>query len=204
MAALSKLFRHREHAATAQPSGSAATLPRQRPEPGGARLPGRSSYTTEEWRTLQFSYLWAFTVALGDDVPLTLQPDIGERPVFRGCPLAREVVMSLQAEIDDVKKRFDCDPRTACQGLGDTANLLDQKATASQARDFKLAVVGLAQECVEVLQHMLVEPDIKHQAAVSEYLGTKIAEAGVALAVVATFLRLAHYGAGPTRNRSGR
>ena len=99
--------------------------------------------------------------------------------------------MSLQAELDDVKKRFDRDARTPHQGLEDTANLLDRKAAASQAREFKLAVVGLAQECVEALKQMLAEPGIEDKADVLEYLGSKVTEAGVGLAVVETSLRLA-------------
>lgn len=165
-----------------------AKLSRQRPKPLDAQGASRSSYTAKEWETLQFSYLWAFRAVLGDDMPLTLQPDIGEAPMFKGCPLAREVVTSLQAEMDDVMRRFGREPRQGFQGLGETASLLDQKATAMQAQYFKLAVMALMMEIVNGLKDMLTQPGIDHET--SEYLGTKVAKADTALAIVATCLGL--------------
>lgn len=188
MAALSKVFHHRGHEETAQHTEAASPLPRW------GRAPGtRSSYTAQEWRTLEFAYLWAFAAVMGDDAPLTIQPGIGGAPFLRDSPLARDVIVSLQADLDGVKKKFEHDPRTAHQGLSDVADLLDRTVTAPQAQQFKVAVAEMMRQIFEGLKAALAEARQDQSAEgrqYSELLEDKIPEAGFALAVMAASLRL--------------
>lgn len=156
---------------------------------------GQVFLTAEERRTLQFAYLWAFAAVLGDDFSLTMQPDIGQAPYFAHSPLARDVIASLQAELEKVKKKFRQDRRTAQQGLGEVADLLDRKVAAGQAREFKLTVVAMTESVVEVIKKLLAqEPnELLRTADGRQFLESQekqLAGAGAALVRVAISLRL--------------
>jgi hypothetical protein len=153
----------------------------------------RKQYTKDEWRTLQFTYLWAFRTMMGDDAALNLQSDVGEAPVFRGQPLARAVIESLQEDMKRVTKALGKDRRTATQGFADAADLLDRKAGAEQAAGFKAAVVGFSSQTVTMLKGMLDDPQMENATVegrpARDYLNAKIAEGEAAVALIASSLR---------------
>jgi hypothetical protein len=152
-------------------------------------------YTKDEWRTLQFAWVWAFKTMTGSPPEMmTLQADIGEAPIFRGQPLARSVVESLHADMDRVRKALRKDGRTALQGFADVADVLDRRADPHEAEGFKRAVLGFASQVVATLQGMLDDPGSQNASvegqSLRDHLRAKIAEGEAAIGVIASSLRL--------------
>jgi hypothetical protein len=146
----------------------------------------RDQYSKDEWRTLQFAYLWAFRTMMGDEGVLNIQDDIGVAPMFRDQPLARTVIESLQKDMKRATKALDKDRRSATQGFGEVADILDRKATADEALGFKTAVVSMAGQTVMMLKGMLDDPQLE----VRDFVNAKIAEGEAAVALIASSLRL--------------
>lgn len=106
----------------------------------------RGSYTEEEWYTLQFAPLWTFTVVAAADEQLgskeveALVKELTEAHLYRDA-LAREVLMSVADEFQDVMERYKGDQRDVLAGLTDVAEVLDRKATPEAAEGFKKAML---------------------------------------------------------------
>jgi len=109
----------------------------------------RDRFTTEEWQTLQFAPLWVFTAVAGIDNIIdreeagALAKELSEAIRYKN-PLAREVMSSVGADLQGVMQAYTADGRELLSGLGQVADLLDEKAP-DQAEDFKksMMMVGL-------------------------------------------------------------
>jgi hypothetical protein len=106
------------------------------------------AYTTEEWRTLQFAPLWAYSIVAGiegdvDDAErIALAAELA-RAASNEDPLVREILGSVARDEASVVPAYNADPRDPVSGLGDVANVLGRAAPA-QAEAFKHAVLELA------------------------------------------------------------
>lgn len=105
----------------------------------------RESYTAEEWRTLQFAPIWAFSLTAGVDGEI----DSKETGAFVNQltelakskePLIREV---LDSNIANLMEAYKADPRAVIAGLKDVVELLDRKATQEQAESFKRTMLSI-------------------------------------------------------------
>lgn len=106
----------------------------------------KESYTTSEWRTLQFCPLWVFAAVAGADKKIddkeagALAKELSEWAQFNE-PLAQEVLLSLGTDLSNMMPLFNQDARDVMAGFRDVADLLDRKATAQQSKGFKGAML---------------------------------------------------------------
>jgi len=116
---------------------------------GGDAAGSRASYTSEEWQTLQFAPLWAFTAVAGVDEDVdkqemaALSKELAEASLFK-CPLIREVLEAIVADLESILNDYGDDPRTVTAGLGEVADLLDLRSDPDEAMHFKRAVLLIA------------------------------------------------------------
>ena len=109
-------------------------------------MSSRASYTSQEWQTLQFAPLWAFTAVAGVDENVdkremaALSKELAEASLFK-CPLVREVLESIVADLGTILTDYGDDPRTVTAGLGEVADLLDLRSDPDEAMHFKRAVL---------------------------------------------------------------
>jgi hypothetical protein len=114
----------------------------------------RSSFTDEEWRTLQFTILWIFTAVAGVDKEIDSQEmgalarEISEASRYKN-PLAREVLTSIRAEYNQVFQTFHEDDRGVLQGLKQAGDLLCDKVDAVNADHFRRAVLLIGSNIVQ-------------------------------------------------------
>lgn len=108
----------------------------------------QESYTTEEWRTLQFAPLWVFEMTASADGKVesfelrAMEKVFSEWAQFKD-PLAQEVLQSINSNLKNVEDLFDADPRRSEAGLKDVVDLLDRKTTTEQAESFKRAMLSV-------------------------------------------------------------
>ncbi|ROL59717.1 hypothetical protein D9V86_10280 [Bacteroidetes/Chlorobi group bacterium ChocPot_Mid] len=111
----------------------------------------RDGFTTEEWRTLQFAHFWVFKAVAGVDKNIDTEEQIALHNIMENGskfenPLAREIMMGLEFNIDGISAAFADDRRSIDQGLIDVADLLDKKIDKEIALNFKktLLAIGIA------------------------------------------------------------
>jgi hypothetical protein len=158
--------RYSAKGAGADPSGFVLTeeftvhpfaSPTASPEPASAPVQtaappttaGRSSFTDEEWRTLQFAPFWAFHLVaradgLADEKELEALYTQFREAATQKAPLAREVFVSIAAEQQGVQTAYFADPRTVADGLRDVVRILDAKVGHDESVMFKGAVAWIA------------------------------------------------------------
>ena len=89
----------------------------------------QASFTSEEWRTLQFAPLWIFSLVAGADGSIdkkeiaALAKELQEAVLFKE-PLARDVLLSVATNFADVMSQYQADSRNAVTGLRDVADLI--------------------------------------------------------------------------------
>jgi hypothetical protein len=107
-----------------------------------------ADYTDSEWTTLQFGVLWTFSEVAGADNKIdeqevaALAKELQEAGLYKE-PLAREVLRSVGDDLQGVMSRYNADSRYMDLGLREVASILDKKADAEEARNFKMALVGI-------------------------------------------------------------
>jgi hypothetical protein len=133
--------------APAESSSGSASAPVRTAAP--STTAGRSSFTDEEWRTLQFAPFWAFHLVaradgLADEKELESLYTQFREAATQKAPLAREVFVSIAAEQQEVQTAYFADPRTVTDGLRDVVRILDAKAGHDGSVMFKGAVAWVA------------------------------------------------------------
>ena len=114
----------------------------------------QASYTAQEWRTLQFAPLWAFTAVAGADrnidqeEMMALAKELAEAPLYKD-PLTREVLMSVGANLQAIMTAYRDDSRDVLTGLSDVADVLDRKADADEAQAFKQSMLLIVKNVAE-------------------------------------------------------
>ena len=106
-------------------------------------------FTSDEWRTLQFSPLWVYNgVAAGDNnidkkEIEALAKEMAEWAKWKE-PLVQEVFLSVLNSIGTLMLQYRSDARDVLTGLREVSGLLDRKVTPEQAKALKSAlfVVG--------------------------------------------------------------
>lgn len=114
----------------------------------------QDTFTTEEWRTLQFAPLWMFTVVAGIDRDIDaremtgLAKELSEAVLYKE-PLVKEVLLSVAGDMATVFPAYQADSRDVLRGLSNAADLLERKATSEQAEGFKRAMLLLGKNIAE-------------------------------------------------------
>jgi len=138
---------------TVHPIASATASPASAPVPvqpaAASTTAGRSSFTDEEWRTLQFAPFWAFHLVAradgrADEKELEALYRQFRESATQKAPLAREVFVSIAADRQEVQDAYFADPRTVTDGLHDVVRILDAKVGHDEAVMFKGAVAWVA------------------------------------------------------------
>lgn len=138
---------------TVHPFASATAAPGPASAPVKAAAPSttaaRSSFTDEEWRTLQFAPFWAFHLVAGadglaDEKELEALYAQFREAATQKAPLAREVFVSIAAEQQNVQTAYFADARTVTDGLRDVVRVLDGKVGHDESVMFKGAVAWVA------------------------------------------------------------
>jgi hypothetical protein len=114
----------------------------------------REVYTVDEWHTLQFAPLWVCTAVAGADGTVdkkeigAVSKELSEWAQFKE-PLAQEVLLSVGQDLENVMAQYQADSRNVLTGLKDVADLLDQKATQEQAKNFKGALLHIGRNIAQ-------------------------------------------------------
>ncbi len=114
----------------------------------------QDTFTTEEWRTLQFAPLWMFTVVAGIDRDIDakemtgLAKELSEAVLYKE-PLVKEVLLSVAGDLANVFPAYQADSRDVLGGLSNAADILERKATSEQAEGFKRAMLLLGKNIAE-------------------------------------------------------
>jgi hypothetical protein len=114
----------------------------------------REQYSAEEWATLEFAPLWMFTGVAGIDENVddqevgTLAKELAEWALYKE-PMVQEVMLSVGQNLPEVMTRYHGDSRNVLVGLKDVSALLDRKATADQAKNFRGAMMLLGRNIAE-------------------------------------------------------
>lgn len=109
-------------------------------------MSSQSMFNISEWRTLQFTPLWVFYAVAAADGKVdqkeveALVIELSQAHLFKE-PLARDVLMSLGNDFENVLRLFQADSRNAGRGLVEAANLLDRKVPPQTAYNFKAAML---------------------------------------------------------------
>ncbi len=111
----------------------------------------RDSFSTEEWRTLQFAHFWIFQAVAGVDMKIDTEEKIALQNIMENGskfenPLAREIMMGIEFNIEGITAAFTDDKRSIEQGLINVADLLDAKIDKEIALVYKktLLAIGIA------------------------------------------------------------
>jgi len=108
----------------------------------------QASFSPEEWRTLQFAFLWVFHAVSGADGRVdpkeidTICREI-DRASAPEAPLAHEVLQTMERDFVRLYIQYRHDPRHPLKGLEGVADLLDRKTPADLAAGFKAALVRM-------------------------------------------------------------
>lgn len=114
-------------------------------------MASRDSYTEEEWQLLQFAPLWTFSAVAGVDKKIdekereAFAKELAEGHLYKE-QLVREVMTSLNEALGGLLVKYGEDTRTIDVGLSDVADLLDQKADAEEANNFKKSMISVGIE----------------------------------------------------------
>ncbi|MFH1051376.1 MAG: hypothetical protein V1779_10670 [bacterium] len=108
----------------------------------------RDSFSTEEWRTLQFAHFWIFRAVAGIDQNIDTEEKIALQSIMENGakfenPLAREIMMGIEFNIDGISAAFADDKRNIEKGLIDVADLLDNKVDKETALNFKKTLLAI-------------------------------------------------------------
>lgn len=111
----------------------------------------QTSFTSEEWQTLQRAPLWVLTVVGGSDRKVDKKEleafvkEIQEASLYKGG-LVREVLMSLVSGFNEIFKDFAAilgSQPDLLASLGEIADIIESKATPDEAQNFKGAMLLL-------------------------------------------------------------
>lgn len=109
-------------------------------------MSSQSMFTNSEWRTLQFTPLWVFFGVAAADGKVdqkevdALILELSQAHLYKE-PLARDVLMSLVNDFENIFNLLKNDSRNAGQGLEEVARLLDRKVSPQSAYNFKAAML---------------------------------------------------------------
>lgn len=113
----------------------------------------RALFTDQEWQTIQFMPLWAFTAVAASDGKIddqetkALIKSLSEGVLLKGA-LPREVFVSIATDFGTILPAYKADARMAYPGLAEGASLLT-RAEPDQAAMFKFAVMAAAKDAAE-------------------------------------------------------
>lgn len=108
----------------------------------------RNSFTSEEWKTLQFAHFWVFKAVAASDNKIDTEEKIALDDIMKNGakfanPLAREIMMGLEFNIDGINADFQADTRTIEQGLIEVADLLAAKVPEDESLVFKKTLMAI-------------------------------------------------------------
>jgi pSer/pThr/pTyr-binding forkhead associated (FHA) protein len=116
-----------------------------------------AALVAEEWQTLHFAPLWTLRAvidAYGRAAASALDAlalELHSAPCYTNL-LMREVLMALALDTPGIATAFDPDERSTAEGLGDTADIIDDRLPADQARDFKLGLLYIGYQAARAAQ----------------------------------------------------
>lgn len=109
-------------------------------------MPNQSLFPATEWRTLQFAVLWVFGAVAAADGNIdkreveALAKELSQAHLYKE-PLARDVLLSLLDDFENIFNLYQRDSRNVVQGLIEVANVLDRKVPPQVAYNFKGAML---------------------------------------------------------------
>lgn len=108
----------------------------------------RDSFTNEEWKTLQFAHFWVFNAVAGADSNIDVEEKIALQNIMENSskfenPLAREIMMGIEFNLDGITSAFADDQRPAAEGLREIADILDAKMSPEIALNFKKTLLAM-------------------------------------------------------------
>lgn len=115
-------------------------------------MANRSSFTAEDWETLQFTAHWVAGAVASADGTVDAEEEMAfNRALMQTVELAgatpttlwEQVVVSLTKAAPDMLDRYANDQRSVQEGLGDAADILERHLPAEEAEEFKRAVWAL-------------------------------------------------------------
>jgi HEAT repeat protein len=116
-------------------------------------------FAQQEWETLQLAFLWVFRMTFGvirksdcfkldEKTMMALGGVIARAPALEN-DLAREVMISLAGDFENIWMRCLNDPRLPHEALKPIAQLLQDKVSAEEARGFKQAILIMTRVVAE-------------------------------------------------------
>jgi hypothetical protein len=115
----------------------------------------QASFTSEEWRTLQFAPLWVLISVGGLDPNRDNKEVVAflkeEALLYKG-ELAGELLSSLVSDFNAIFKEFLAYAKSQpdyLRSLGEIADILESKATPDEARKFKGAMILVGTKIAE-------------------------------------------------------
>jgi hypothetical protein len=138
----------------------------------------RANFTPEEWRTLQFAPFWMFSAVVGGYRKFDeLEFDAFARSLHQAATapgvLSREVIESVNLDIDRLTAAYAVDQRTIATGLCQVAALLN-RVQADEAEMFRGTLVTEIGEGVARARgrfgRLMSEEDAKNVELVAQFL----------------------------------
>ncbi len=114
----------------------------------------QTSFSPKQWLSLQFAPLWVFLAVAGADGAIdkrelkALLLELDEALLYRD-PLTNEILSSLRADFENFMFRFGEDTRDVRSSLIQVANILDKAVTATEAQNFKKALLLIGQKVAD-------------------------------------------------------
>jgi hypothetical protein len=114
-------------------------------------MPYRTSFTDDEWFSLQMVPLVIFTKMAELDGKVTRKEKKVMEKELEGATaykhdFTREIMSTVSKNITDLWKVYEQDTRSDEQMLEDVADILDAKASSADAKYFKLAMFSFAND----------------------------------------------------------
>lgn len=109
-------------------------------------MSSQTLFSSNEWRTLQFTPLWVFGAVATADGKIdkkevaALAAELAQAPLYKEI-LARDVMLSLGTDFSNLFHLFGSDGRNVVQGLTEVANILDRKVSPQTAYNFKASML---------------------------------------------------------------
>jgi TM2 domain-containing membrane protein YozV len=120
-------------------------------------------FTQQEWETLQLAFIWVFRATIGvirksdclklDEKTMSMLGMVIARAPELENDLAREVMMSLAGDFEDLWMRCLDDPRLPHEALGPVAQLLQDRVSLEDAQGYKQAILIMIRVVAETSGH---------------------------------------------------
>jgi hypothetical protein len=114
-------------------------------------MTAQMSFTSEEWRTLQFAPLWTFSAVAGADANIdeqeltALDREITSGELYKE-QLVREILSSIATDALGVLAEYTADGRTVDHGLSQAADVVERHLSPEESDRFKQSMLVIGHE----------------------------------------------------------